>query len=333
MAEQYSLNWNNYKLSMTDSLKTIMTDEDFVDVTLHTEGRTVKAHKVYLGACSRYFKHVLKGTNIWQHPVLFLANVPFKDLQKILEFIYCGEVTVPQQELQSFLRSAETLQISGLVDAAQGAAVPEGEQQQQDSVLFSSKQPKKKKKRKATEEFERNERSLSIREESLAAAASAAEAPAGLSIREESIAAAEAGIGDARPGLITENANGGSIVKLETRDWLAEGGSEEVAVKMDPEDFRGSEEGEDEEEGGNRGINIRSDLLGPPTLPPALYGERGRCHFCSLLCPDRGTLTEHLKLAHQPAKHALCDNCENFFHICAIQRHKLKCKARYQTDK
>ena len=86
MAEQYSLNWNNYKLSMTDSLKTIMTDEDFVDVTLHTEGRTVKAHKVYLGACSRYFKTVLKGTNVWQHPVLFLANVPFKDLQKILEF-------------------------------------------------------------------------------------------------------------------------------------------------------------------------------------------------------------------------------------------------------
>ena len=68
-------------------------------------------------------------------------------------------------------------------------------------------------------------------------------------------------------------------------------------------------------------------------FPASLYGERGRCHFCQLLCPDRKSLTEHLKSSHQPPKHSLCENCENFFHICAIARHREKCKARYQTDR
>jgi hypothetical protein len=50
------------------------------------------------------------------------------------------------------------------------------------------------------------------------------------------------------------------------------------------------------------------------------------------MCADKDALTEHLKKIHMPAKHALCENCENFFHVCAIQRHRLKCQARYQSD-
>ncbi len=61
-----------------------------------------------------------------------------------------------------------------------------------------------------------------------------------------------------------------------------------------------------------------------------LFAESARCHFCSLLCPDRATLKTHLQETHQPPRHALCENCENFFHICAITRHKAKCMERYQ---
>ena len=43
-------------------------------------------------------------------------------------------------------------------------------------------------------------------------------------------------------------------------------------------------------------------------------------------------LRKHLETAHQPPKHALCDNCENFFHVCAIQRHKQKCTETYQKS-
>ncbi len=64
-----------------------------------------------------------------------------------------------------------------------------------------------------------------------------------------------------------------------------------------------------------------------------LFGESGRCHFCRLLCPDKESLKHHLETTHQPPKHALCENCENFFHICAINRHRAKCPDRYQGDR
>ncbi len=60
-----------------------------------------------------------------------------------------------------------------------------------------------------------------------------------------------------------------------------------------------------------------------------LFGESGRCHFCRDLFPDKTSLQGHLRSVHQPPRHALCDNCENFFHICAIQRHRSKCEQRY----
>ena len=46
MGELLGLSWDNYRDSMTGNLKTIIRDEDFVDVSLHCEGRTLRAHKV-----------------------------------------------------------------------------------------------------------------------------------------------------------------------------------------------------------------------------------------------------------------------------------------------
>jgi len=292
MADLYSLNWNNYKSSMTNSLKTIIQEEDFVDVTLHSEGKFLKAHKVYLSASSDYFKSVLKNTNFWQQPILFLSEVPYHDLQSILEFIYCSEVQVPQNRLQSFMKSAEILKINGLIDQ-----IPHSSENIPDQSYFS-KLPKKKRRKKD---------SIDAKEEStnLIAAEAASE----------------------------QNTN---CVEEHHID-----NTEEVIVKADPEDFQSEElcTGMNNDEidfGSNRGIVVRNDLMlaeGVHLSQGPMYGERGRCHFCSLLCPDRSSLTEHLTKAHQPPKHSLCENCENFFHICAIQRHRQKCKARYQTDK
>lgn len=288
MADQFSLNWNNYKFSMTESLKTIIREEDFVDVTLHTEGKTLKAHKVYLSACSSYFRNVLKGTNLWQHPILFLVDVPFQDLQKILEFVYCGEVQVPQTGLPSFLKSAEILKINGLIDK-----IPNNVE----NVQLLSKFPKKKKRR---------------------------------------IDSIEAGDEHSHSAENSENIE--LPIKNESDSSEV---SEQVVVKADPEDFHNAEsivaeeDTLEDESSANRGIIIRNDLIIPENFQVQqshMYGERGRCHFCSLLCPDTSALTEHLTKVHQPPKHSLCENCENFFHICAIQRHRQKCKARYQTD-
>lgn len=49
-----------------------------------------------------------------KHPVILLQDVNFNDLHSLVEFIYHGEVNVHQKSLQSFLKTAEVLRVSGL---------------------------------------------------------------------------------------------------------------------------------------------------------------------------------------------------------------------------
>jgi len=118
MVDQFCLKWNNYQASLTNAFKSLLEKEDFVDVTLSAGGKTLRAHKVVLSACSSYFKQLLRGISSWQHPVLVMRDVPFVDLYTILEFIYMGEVNVAQSHLTSFLKTAELLQIKGLAENA-----------------------------------------------------------------------------------------------------------------------------------------------------------------------------------------------------------------------
>ena len=66
--------------------------------------------------CKYWVNLIISGISHWQHPVLVLRDVPFIDLYTILEFIYMGEVNISQADLQSFLKTAELLQIKGLTE-------------------------------------------------------------------------------------------------------------------------------------------------------------------------------------------------------------------------
>ena len=44
-----------------------------------------------------------------------MRNVKFVDLEAIIDFLYCGETNVFQQNLDSFLALAEDLQLKGLM--------------------------------------------------------------------------------------------------------------------------------------------------------------------------------------------------------------------------
>ena len=49
------------------------------------------------------------------HPIIIIKDVKYEDIRNIIRFIYTGEVSVPQHELQDFLRTAELLEIKGLL--------------------------------------------------------------------------------------------------------------------------------------------------------------------------------------------------------------------------
>ncbi|XP_048478696.1 broad-complex core protein isoform X4 [Plutella xylostella] len=122
--QHFCLRWNNYQSSITSAFENLRDDEDFVDVTLACDGKSLKAHRVVLSACSPYFRELLKSTPC-KHPVIVLQDVAFTDLHALVEFIYHGEVNVHQRSLSSFLKTAEVLRVSGLTqhDDAQGPLV------------------------------------------------------------------------------------------------------------------------------------------------------------------------------------------------------------------
>lgn len=58
--QHFCLRWNNYQSSITTAFENLRDDEDFVDVTLACDGKSLKAHRVVLSACSPYFRELLK---------------------------------------------------------------------------------------------------------------------------------------------------------------------------------------------------------------------------------------------------------------------------------
>lgn len=52
--------------------------------------------------------------NSCKHPIVILKDVNYRDLSAMLHFMYQGEVNIKQEDIASFLKVAETLQIKGL---------------------------------------------------------------------------------------------------------------------------------------------------------------------------------------------------------------------------
>ena len=115
MSEKFSLKWNDYQSNWTKSLSDLRNDTESADVTLISDDKVkFTAHKIILSSCSNTFKFILQGdTNA--NPLLYLGGVSSINLGFILDYIYYGEVNLFQEQLDSFLQSAEKLEMQGLV--------------------------------------------------------------------------------------------------------------------------------------------------------------------------------------------------------------------------
>lgn len=121
--QQFCLKWNSFHTNMSDVFQTMLVHESLVDVTLACEGASIKAHKMILAACSPYFQNLFLS-NPCKHPIVILKDVKFGDLKSIIDFIYSGEVNIPQEQLGSLLKTAESLKIKGLADAEKSLPSP-----------------------------------------------------------------------------------------------------------------------------------------------------------------------------------------------------------------
>ena len=115
MSEKLCLQWNDFKENVTNAFGGLRKDSDFADVTLACEdGKQFEAHKVILAASSPLFQNLLKKNN-HAHPLIYMRGLKSEDLEAMIDFLYCGEANVYQENLDSFLAIAEELKLKGLM--------------------------------------------------------------------------------------------------------------------------------------------------------------------------------------------------------------------------
>ena len=106
--------WNEFESKVIGTFRDVLGDNIFTDVTLVTEDdQQIDSHKIILSTCSQFFRNIFER-NPHQKPLLYLKDVPYSDLRKVLDYIYLGECKVNSDGLEKFLILGETLQIHGL---------------------------------------------------------------------------------------------------------------------------------------------------------------------------------------------------------------------------
>ncbi|XP_071532972.1 uncharacterized protein [Panulirus ornatus] len=111
--ESVSVKWDHHHSVLLQAIKEIYNKEIFADVRLECDGHEHWVHKFILAACSEYFQDVLvdvphKGS------ISLSSSVQHKELVSLLDFMYLGEVVVPQEDLAELVAAAEVLMVRGL---------------------------------------------------------------------------------------------------------------------------------------------------------------------------------------------------------------------------
>merc|ERR1719322_1700968 len=110
----FNLSHDQYNSSATDTLRSLLFDEYFTDVTLACEGdKQIKAHKAILGSFSSALKNIIVSTR-QQDPVIYLRGIKYEELQALVNYIYVGETKVQQDNLANFMEIAQELNVKGL---------------------------------------------------------------------------------------------------------------------------------------------------------------------------------------------------------------------------
>lgn len=115
--DHYSLRWNNHQNHLMRAFDALLQSKTLVDVTLVCAETSIRAHKMVLSACSPFFQRVFADTPC-KHPVIVLKDFRGWVVQAIIDFMYRGEISVPQEKLHTLIDAGESLQVRGLVESS-----------------------------------------------------------------------------------------------------------------------------------------------------------------------------------------------------------------------
>ncbi|EDW03774.1 GH11419 [Drosophila grimshawi] len=127
--QQFCLKWNSYSSNLAITFSNLFKSDLLADVTLSCDGAVFRAHKLILAACSKKFADLFENTPTNGQCVIILEATTPDNMAALLEFMYKGEVHVSQEALNSFLKSAESLQVKGLSTETGRLAAQQAQQQ------------------------------------------------------------------------------------------------------------------------------------------------------------------------------------------------------------
>lgn len=62
--QEFCLRWSSYQEQLTEALRSLLEKELLVDVTLACDGRSLRAHRAILSACSSYFQVITTSQSV-----------------------------------------------------------------------------------------------------------------------------------------------------------------------------------------------------------------------------------------------------------------------------
>ena len=106
----------HFEVVAQQAIRNLGSTDIFSDVTLMaTDGRSIKAHKAILAMFSETFQRILV-THLHQNPLIYCHSIRYDVLKRIKDFIYLGEILVPNDDLGEFLKTWGELGVHGLVE-------------------------------------------------------------------------------------------------------------------------------------------------------------------------------------------------------------------------
>jgi len=109
----YMLQWHEHHTSFFRLMEELCREQSLTDVTITCGDVSLEAHSLILGASSPILRSILAKGEGKKQTLHFMDMNPYH-MQLLLQYMYRGEISVPQNELGPLMTSARSLQIKGL---------------------------------------------------------------------------------------------------------------------------------------------------------------------------------------------------------------------------
>ena len=125
MADKLCLKWNKHSDAFEKILSKHYLQDAYSDSTILCGGNYYPVHRLVLSTCSEYFENLFdQYIRMNKHPFIVVKDIESKHIEALLNYMYKGEVNVPQDDLPELIKSAEAFKVRGL-------AMPETDKQKE----------------------------------------------------------------------------------------------------------------------------------------------------------------------------------------------------------